>query len=110
MTVDPAKAAGTHEYKGQQYYFCAKSCLEKFRQNPEHYLNPKPQLVSIGIDPAPARKKGPEPGGDYTCPMHPEVREAKPGACPDCGMGLEPSVVAAPRTRTEYTCPMHLEV
>lgn len=25
----------------------------------------------------------------YTCPMHPQVRQTKPGACPLCGMGLE---------------------
>ncbi len=26
----------------------------------------------------------------YTCPMHPEVRRDRPGACPICGMALEP--------------------
>ena len=26
----------------------------------------------------------------YCCPMHPDVREDKPGACPKCGMKLEP--------------------
>ncbi|PIW28590.1 MAG: copper-translocating P-type ATPase [Rhodobacterales bacterium CG15_BIG_FIL_POST_REV_8_21_14_020_59_13] len=25
----------------------------------------------------------------YTCPMHPEIRQTRPGACPLCGMGLE---------------------
>ena len=30
-------------------------------------------------------------GGVYTCPMHPEVEEAEPGACPFCGMALEPT-------------------
>jgi hypothetical protein len=25
----------------------------------------------------------------YTCPMHPEVRQDKPGKCPKCGMALE---------------------
>jgi hypothetical protein len=24
----------------------------------------------------------------YTCPMHPEVVQGKPGACPKCGMSL----------------------
>ncbi len=28
-------------------------------------------------------------GAVYTCPMHPEVRQTEPGACPICGMGLE---------------------
>jgi P-type Cu+ transporter len=41
--------------------------------------------------------------------MDPEVRQSHPGACPKCGMALEP-VTAAPATRTEYTCPMHPEV
>jgi len=46
----------------------------------------------------------------YICPMDPEVRQAHPGACPKCGMALEPEVPAAPATRTEYTCPMHPEI
>jgi len=34
----------------------------------------------------------PTPAGDtavYTCPMHPEIKTAKPGKCPKCGMNLE---------------------
>ncbi len=46
----------------------------------------------------------------YTCPMHPEVRQAGPGSCPKCGMALEPSAPSAPVTKTEWTCPMHPEV
>ena len=41
--------------------------------------------------------------------MCPEVRENKPGACPSCGMALEPEVPLA-SSRTEYTCPMHPEI
>jgi Cu+-exporting ATPase len=41
--------------------------------------------------------------------MDPEVRQRGPGACPKCGMALEP-VVATPATRTEWTCPMHPEI
>ena len=26
----------------------------------------------------------------YTCPMHPEVQQSAPGACPKCGMKLQP--------------------
>lgn len=26
----------------------------------------------------------------YTCPMHPEIRQDHPGSCPKCGMALEP--------------------
>ncbi len=43
-----------------------------------------------------------------TCPMHPEVRQDKPGYCPKCGMALEPEAAPpAPIPRVEYTCPMH---
>ncbi len=42
--------------------------------------------------------------------MHPEVRQGHPGACPKCGMALEPESLSAPETRTEYTCPMHPEI
>ena len=37
-----------------------------------------------------------------------EVRQDKPGACPSCGMSLEPESLAV--RRTEYTCPMHPEI
>ena len=47
--------------------------------------------------------------GAYVCPMCPEVRSAKPGACPRCGMALEPEMPAG-ATRVEYTCPMHPEI
>ncbi len=83
MSVDPARAAGKFDYQGQTYYFCNPHCLEKFRADPQAYLQPAPP-------PPPA-----PPGAIYTCPMHPEVRQAGPGACPICGMALEP-LVAAP--------------
>ncbi|HEY2713218.1 MAG TPA: copper-translocating P-type ATPase [Chthoniobacterales bacterium] len=31
----------------------------------------------------------------YTCPMHPQIEQDHPGACPVCGMALEPKNVAA---------------
>ena len=40
----------------------------------------------------------PPPGGadvEYTCPMHPEIRQLGPGTCPICGMALEPVTVSA---------------
>jgi P-type Cu+ transporter len=52
----------------------------------------------------------PTPGTVYTCPMHPEVRQDRPGACPLCGMALEPVTAAVPRTRLTYVCPMHPEI
>jgi P-type Cu+ transporter len=29
-------------------------------------------------------------GVNYTCPMHPQIRQVGPGSCPICGMTLEP--------------------
>ena len=46
----------------------------------------------------------------YTCPMHPEVRQAEPGNCPICGMALEPVVPVAAAAKTEWVCPMHPQI
>jgi len=42
----------------------------------------------------------PKTGADviYTCPMHPEIRQPKPGSCPICGMALEPVTVTVEET------------
>ncbi|WP_051849206.1 copper-translocating P-type ATPase [Thiomonas sp. FB-Cd] len=50
------------------------------------------------------------PATRYTCPMHPEVVSDSPGACPKCGMALEPVMPAAPASRTQWVCPMHPEI
>jgi P-type Cu+ transporter len=88
MTVQPATAAGSYEYQGKTYYFCATSCLAKFRAEPIHYLTPPEQRIPR-VMPVPS-------GGvvEYICPMDPEVLETKPGACRICGMALEPKVVS----------------
>ncbi|MGH9517019.1 MAG: heavy metal-binding domain-containing protein, partial [Terriglobales bacterium] len=118
MTVDPAKAKAIVENAGQKYYFCCTGCAQKFQSNPEQYLKPKPALVTIGAPPtakpqpptqAPATPAAHKPAAAYVCPMCPEVHESKPGACPSCGMALEPEFPAA-RIKTEYTCPMHPEI
>ena len=57
----------------------------------------------------PASSAPPAPGAIYTCPMHPEVRQEVPGACPKCGMGLTPES-PLPAAATKYTCPMHPEI
>lgn len=46
---------------------------------------------------APPVATGPDGGAvtEYTCPMHAEVRQPGPGACPICGMALEPVLVTA---------------
>jgi Cu+-exporting ATPase len=87
MTVDPATAAGKHEHNGTTYYFCSAHCLRKFQTDPEAVLHPAPKPQT----PAPA-------GTKYICPMDPEVVSDKPGACPKCGMALEPDLSTAPLT------------
>jgi Cu+-exporting ATPase len=82
MTVDPARAAGTFDYEGERYYFCNPSCLTRFKADPEAFLAPKP--------PADA-----DDTALYTCPMHPEIAQTGPGACPKCGMALEPLTITA---------------
>lgn len=82
MSVDPQNARGEYEYKGVHYYFCALKCRDKFKADPEHYLNPEPQ--SREIEDASLKEI------EFTCPMHPEIVQKGPGACPICGMALEP--------------------
>ena len=90
MTVDPDRAAGSYEYKGQTYYFCSTHCLHRFRENPESFLNKTTAPQTIGI----TRQPKPVPGQKYTCPMHPEIVRDAPGSCPICGMALEPMNVS----------------
>lgn len=119
MDVDPANARGSSEYKGQTYYFCSQGCVKRFNADPEKYLAPRTptsqpansQMVQIGgIIPtkstgqsAAQRQSAGKGTVTYVCPMDTEVHESKPGACPKCGMALEPETV-------EYTCPMHPEI
>jgi Cu+-exporting ATPase len=132
MTVDPARAKATHEHAGKTYYFCCRSCQEKFSAEPAKYLIPK---TLVGIAPASSKplQRAPAPvssahmhaapsaaapisqtittsTNEYTCPMDPEVRQEGPGECPKCGMALESVIAAAPATKTEYTCPMHPQI
>jgi len=83
MTVDPARAAGHVDYQGQTYYFCGRGCVEKFRANPAEFIKPRPEQARG----APTAVHTQE----YTCPMHPQVRQIGPGSCPICGMALEPA-------------------
>ena len=99
MTISPNDAVGHVDYKGQTYYFCSQSCLDRFRATPEAFLG---ERLSTPATPSDMER-------EYTCPMDPEVRQKGPGACPKCGMALEP-VDAAPVTKTEWTCPMHPEI
>ena len=83
MTVDPARTEHHAEHGGETYLFCSAGCRSKFIADPEHYLTPAASPVAT-----------PE-GTIWTCPMHPEIRQDHSGACPICGMALEPATVTA---------------
>jgi Cu2+-exporting ATPase len=114
-----------YSFEGREYIFCCAGCRARFEAAPTQYLDKsKGQAVSwhaerphaghvhahgralkVKISEAPAHAV--EPRGDaavvpapgapsiYTCPMHPEVRQAGPGSCPICGMALEPVMPSA---------------
>ncbi|WP_297446069.1 heavy metal translocating P-type ATPase [Acidiferrobacter sp.] len=85
------------EHAGKRYDFCSQHCMDSFSANPGQYLD---LALTTGIKP---------PVGAYTCPMHPEVRQAMPGSCPRCGMTLERASPPANST-VEYACPMHPQI
>jgi Cu+-exporting ATPase len=99
MTVAPETAAARTDFQGETYYFCSQHCHAKFTADPAKYSG--------------AREAAPTVEGRgmiYTCPMHPEVRQEGPGACPECGMALEPAGAPSVTSKTEYVCPMHPEI
>ncbi len=81
MTVSIESAAGSHTHNGKDYYFCSNGCVQKFRSDPEKFLNPHP-AADLPQD------------VEYTCPMHPEIVQIGPGSCPKCGMALEPKEIS----------------
>jgi Cu+-exporting ATPase len=104
MDIDPSNAAASVEYQGTTFHFCSQGCATKFGTTPGKYAQNNPNA-------SPSRAQAMnEPQGEYTCPMHPEIKQAGPGNCPKCGMTLEKSTAPVPAMRTEYTCPMHTQI
>src|SRR3954468_3948866 len=106
MTVSPETAAAHVTHASRDFYFCSKGCAAKFQQDAGRFLtapgsspmetnHKKTSLARLGAPPSLTAAKGTA----YICPMDPEVRSNRPGACPKCGMALEPEVIAAPATR-----------
>lgn len=131
MQVKVETAKWTSEHAGKRWYFCCEGCRKKFETDPAKYDGSGTQdaaegSVAVGgMSPAKAGSgccgggggthaaavKGTislSAAGKYTCPMHPEVISDRMGACPKCGMALEP--MAPVMSRVEYTCPMHPEI
>ncbi len=80
MVIEVKPDTRRAELSGETFHFCSDICQEKFKADPHFYASGN------------ANKKGEiaQPGVQYTCPMHPEVIRDEPGACPICGMALEP--------------------
>ena len=89
MKVDTRTADHRFELGGTPCYFCSARCLEKFRADPDRYLNP-PEHDPAVTGPAMGALTEAAEGTVWTCPMHPEIRRDGPGQCPICGMALEP--------------------
>ncbi|MCA1595162.1 MAG: heavy metal translocating P-type ATPase, partial [Chloroflexi bacterium] len=111
MDVDPTDSP-SFDYQGTTYHFCCQGCRTKFAANPAQYLSQRSeQPGEPGRAGHPSARQEAHGAKDswYICPMDPEVRQKGPGACPKCGMALEPEHPLA-ATRTEFTCPMHPEI
>ena len=87
MSVDPHSTKHQHHLRGDTYYFCSAGCRSKFAAEPQKYLGHAP-----GKD---TETSAHPQGAIYTCPMHPQIRQVGPGACPICGMALEPEIATA---------------
>jgi P-type Cu+ transporter len=93
MSVDPATAKHRVEHAGRNYLFCSRACRDQFVADPARYVARLPQAAPISdtkrLAPGP-RTSSAEGEVLWTCPMHPQIIRKAPGACPICGMALEP--------------------
>jgi Cu+-exporting ATPase len=113
MTVAPDSPHRV-QFGDHTYLFCGAGCRDRFRADPVRFLPPpdgeREQDDHDGSahggsahGAAPAHAAAAATGIDvlgdrqarYTCPMHPQVDEPRPGSCPFCGMALEPLTVSA---------------
>lgn len=88
MAVKP-ESPHVMELDGIRYRFCSAQCKTKFDAEPARYRSPLPVETAA-------------PGTEYTCPMHPEIRQVGPGTCPKCGMALEPLLPVLDEDNAEY--------
>ncbi|WP_259787295.1 heavy metal translocating P-type ATPase [Aliiroseovarius crassostreae] len=80
MEVTQSGDVRTVSYDGQDFFFCSDGCQAKFAGDPWFYATGNAQKS--------AQKT--QLGTQWTCPMHPEIIRDEAGACPICGMALEP--------------------
>ncbi len=101
MSVEESKAAAVRKHGEQRFGFCSTHCVDQFDANPEQYLEAQAASCCHGSDDAPQVKYEAGDQRIFTCPMHPEVRQASPGSCPICGMALEPEAPSLEEDTTE---------
>ena len=88
MKVDPETAKFSSVKEGKTYYFCGAGCKKKF--------DAPAALTQISLTSAAASAPAAAPDkAEYTCPMHPEIRQQGPGSCPICGMALDAVEITA---------------
>jgi len=94
MTVDPVSTSHWAEVNGKRFYFCCSHCREKFLADADRFLAPAKASPPPPAPECSSCASPPVAQARYACPMHPEVVASVPGACPQCGMALEPTTVA----------------
>ncbi len=97
-------------HNGETIYFCSAGCKTKFESDPDKFTGHEHTDHDHEHEHGAPAAKADDHAAAYVCPMHPEETSSKPGVCIQCGMALEPTVPAAPKSKTEYTCPMHPEI
>ncbi|MEO8505064.1 MAG: heavy metal translocating P-type ATPase [Acidobacteriota bacterium] len=118
MTVDAATSKHRSARGAETVHFCSAQCKAKFDADPTRYPQAAQTAAAatagLAGEPVPSVEPDTVAGGPgvtkWTCPMHPEVESDRAGACPSCGMALEPRVPTAAAAKAEWTCPMHPEI
>lgn len=77
---------------GEAFYFCSAGCLRKFRDGGAT-ATPAAGCCGGGATIRRDAASAADRLAVSTCPMHPDVESIGPGACPECGMDLEPKVL-----------------
>jgi Cu+-exporting ATPase len=118
MAVRRAGAKWTTEHDGHAYFFCNERCRTRFLEDPSKYIAPARARASpaashtavstdtvstdtVSTDTVSTDTVSTDTVSShtaFTCPMHPEVVRDEAGACPICGMALEPRAVTLDET------------
>lgn len=80
MSVALGQNKPSHDHDGTTYHFCSQKCHDRFASDPHFYVSGSHKK----------KQRSAPKAAQYTCPMHPEIIQDKPGDCPICGMALEP--------------------